>query len=50
MPTGFLDVFDWIINANSLISMPAIKYAVLCNSKANDSFILRYDVTNLYAV
>jgi hypothetical protein len=36
MPTGFLDVLYWIVNTNSLISTSAIKYAVVCNSKAND--------------
>lgn len=40
MPTGFLDVLDWIINTSSLISMPAINYAVLCNNNANDSFYI----------
>jgi hypothetical protein len=40
MSTGFLEVLNWIVNTNSLISTPAIKHAVVCNSKANDKLCI----------
>jgi hypothetical protein len=38
MPKGFLDILDWVMHTNSLISAPSINYAVLYNSIANESF------------